>query len=166
MDTSSGYFASAERTACAHCTVSLATSGSGCKRPRLRHGILAGLPAVRRVPGANTGQPPARLILECLRDREDDVLRPAHSPTSNQAERDVRPAKTEQKISGRLRPEQATRHRYAIRGYISTAAKHPRQHLHRPARRAGRESLDAAHPSTGLNPPSRHYAARTNITHK
>jgi len=36
----------------------------------------------------------------------------------------VRPAKTQQKISGRLRSEQATRHRYAIRGYISTAAKH------------------------------------------
>jgi hypothetical protein len=42
----------------------------------------------------------------------------------NQAERDVRPAKTQQKISGRLRSEQATRHRYAVRGYISTAAKH------------------------------------------
>jgi transposase len=38
-------------------------------------------------------------------------------------ERDVRPAKVQQKISGRLRSEQATRHRYAIRGYISTAAK-------------------------------------------
>ena len=38
--------------------------------------------------------------------------------------RDVRPAKVQQKISGRLRSEQATRHRYAIRGYISTAAKH------------------------------------------
>ncbi len=45
-------------------------------------------------------------------------------PTSNQAERDVRPAKTQEKISGRLRSEQATRQRYAIRGYISTAAKH------------------------------------------
>ena len=45
-------------------------------------------------------------------------------PTSNQAERDVRPAKIQQKISGRLRSEQATRHRYAIRGYLSTAAKH------------------------------------------
>jgi hypothetical protein len=29
-----------------------------------------------------------------------------------------------QKISGRLRSETATRHRYALRGYISTAAKH------------------------------------------
>jgi hypothetical protein len=37
---------------------------------------------------------------------------------------DLRPAKTQQKISGRLRSEQVTRDRYAIRGYISTAAKH------------------------------------------
>ena len=71
---------------------------------------------------------PARLLLECLRDREDDVLRFLSDlripPTSNQAERDMRPAKTQQKISGRLPSEQATRHRYAIRSYISTAAKH------------------------------------------
>ena len=45
-------------------------------------------------------------------------------PTSNQAERDLRPAKTQQKISGRLRSEKTTRDRYAIRGYASTAAKH------------------------------------------
>ena len=37
---------------------------------------------------------------------------------------DLRPAKTQQKISGRLRFEQATRDRYAIGGYASTAAKH------------------------------------------
>jgi transposase len=43
---------------------------------------------------------------------------------NNQAERDARPAKTQQKISGRLRSESATRHRYAVRGYASTAAKH------------------------------------------
>jgi transposase len=93
-----------------------------------RHGVRAGLSAVRRLPGANVAQPPARLLLECLRDREADVLRFLSDlripPTSNQAERDVRPAKTQQKISGRLRSEQATRHRYAIRGYSSTAAKH------------------------------------------
>ena len=93
-----------------------------------RHGVRVGLSQVRRIPGANVEQPPARLLLECLRDREDDVLRFQSDlripPTSNQAERDVRPAKTQQKISGRLRSEQATRHRYAIRGYISTATKH------------------------------------------
>jgi transposase len=71
---------------------------------------------------------PSQRLLEDLRDRQDDVLRfttdlriPA---TSNQAERDLRPAKTQEKISGRLRSDQTTRHRYAIRGYISTAAKH------------------------------------------
>jgi hypothetical protein len=45
-------------------------------------------------------------------------------PTSNQAERDLRPSKTQQKISGRLRSEKTTRDRYAIRGYASTAVKH------------------------------------------
>jgi hypothetical protein len=93
-----------------------------------RHGVRVGLSQVPRIPGASVEQPPARLLLECLRDREHDVLRFLSDlripPTSNQAERDVRPAKTQQKISGRLRSEQATRHRYAVRGYISTAAKH------------------------------------------
>ena len=76
----------------------------------------------------NKKQPPARLLLECLHDREHDVLRFLSDlripSTSNGAERDLRPAKTQQKISGRLRSEQVTRHRYAIRGYISTASKH------------------------------------------
>jgi hypothetical protein len=93
-----------------------------------RNAVRVGLSEVRRVPGANKKQPPARLLLECLNDREDDVLRFLTDlrvpPTSNQAERDLRPAKTQQKISGRLRSEDITRHRYAIRGYISTAAKH------------------------------------------
>jgi transposase len=93
-----------------------------------RHGVLVGLSQVRRVPGANQKQPPARMLLECLHDREHDVLRFLSDlripPTSNGAERDLRPAKTQQKISGRLRSETTTRNRYAIRGYISTAAKH------------------------------------------
>jgi transposase len=91
-----------------------------------RHGVILGLGQVRRVGGRK--QQPCRDLLECLRDREDDILRFTTDlripPTSNQAERDVRPAKTQQKISGRLRSENTTRHRYAIRGYISTAAKH------------------------------------------
>jgi len=93
-----------------------------------RHGVRVGLSQVRRIPGGREKQPPGRLLLECLRDREHDVLRfltdlgvPA---TNNQAERDARPAKTQQKISGRLRSEKATRDRYALRGYLSTAAKH------------------------------------------
>jgi hypothetical protein len=93
-----------------------------------RRGVTVGLSEVRRVPGAKSKQPPARTLLECLRQREADVLRfltdTAIPPTSNQAERDLRPSKTQQKISGRLRSEKTTRHRYAIRGYASTAAKH------------------------------------------
>ena len=93
-----------------------------------RRGVTVGLSEVRRVPGAKSKQPPARTLLQCLRDREADVLRfltdTAIPPTSNQAERDLRPSKTQQKISGRLRSEKTTRHRYAIRGYASTAAKH------------------------------------------
>ncbi len=45
-------------------------------------------------------------------------------PTSNQAERDLRPSKIQQKISGRLTSEARTRDRYTILGYLSTAAKH------------------------------------------
>ena len=93
-----------------------------------RRGVTVGLSEVRRVPGARSKQPPARTLLECLRHREADVLRfltdTAIPPTSNQAERDLRPSKTQQKISGRLRSEKTTRDRYAIRGYASTAVKH------------------------------------------
>ena len=91
-----------------------------------RHGVILGLGQVKRVGGRK--QAPCRELLECLRHRQDDVLRFAFDlripPTSNQAERDLRPAKTQQKISGRLRSEETTRHRYAIRGYISTVRKH------------------------------------------
>jgi hypothetical protein len=97
----------------------------------LRRGVAVGLSDVRRAPGANIKQPPARVLLECLRDRQDDMLRfltdTAILPTNSQAGRDARPAKIQQKISGRLRSEQATRDRYAIRGYVSTAAKHGHQ---------------------------------------
>jgi hypothetical protein len=91
-----------------------------------RHGVLAGLSEIPRQPGRK--QHPCRDLLECLRDRRDDVLRFVGDlripPTSNDAERDLRPAKTQQKISGRLRSDKTTRHRYAIRGYLSSAGKH------------------------------------------
>ncbi len=91
-----------------------------------RHGVLVGLSGVPRRQGR--GQLKHRALLEDLRDRHHDVLRFVYDlripPTSNDAERDLRPAKTQQKISGRLRSETTTRHRYAIRGYISTASKH------------------------------------------
>ena len=91
-----------------------------------RHGVILGLGQVPRRQGRK--QLKHRALLEALRDRHDDILRFVYDlripPTSNQAERDARPAKTQQKISGRLRSEETTRHRYAIRGYISTASKH------------------------------------------
>jgi len=93
-----------------------------------RNAVRVGLSEVRPVPGAKAKQKPGRMLLECLRDREADVLRflgdTRIPPTSNQAERDLRPSKTQQKISGRLRSETATRNRYAIRGYLDTARKH------------------------------------------
>jgi transposase len=85
---------------------------------------------VPRIPGppSKTAQLPGRCLLETLRDREADVLRFVYDtrvpPTNNQGERDLRPLKTQQKISGRLQSEKTTRHRLTIRGYISTAAKH------------------------------------------
>jgi hypothetical protein len=68
------------------------------------------------------------MLLECLRDREQDVTRFCADtriwPTNNISEHDLRPHKTQQKISGRLTCEDATRDRLTIRSYISTARKH------------------------------------------
>lgn len=95
----------------------------------LRRAVRFGLSQIRRTPGpaATTAQPLGRLLLECLRDRETDVLRFTTDtriwPTNNTSERDLRPLKTQQKISGRLTSEDATRHRLTIRSYIATAAK-------------------------------------------
>lgn len=91
--------------------------------------MRCGLSQIRRAPGpaATTKQPVGRLLLECLRDREADVLRFTTDtrvwPTNNQSERDLRPLKTQQKISGRLTSDKTTRDRLALRSYISTAAK-------------------------------------------
>jgi transposase len=94
---------------------------------RLRNGMLVGLSATTSH-GTRPGERKARLLLEVLRNRPDDVLRFAHDlqvpPTSNQAERDLRPSKIQQKISGRLTSEARTQDRYTILGYLSTAAKH------------------------------------------
>jgi transposase len=94
-----------------------------------RDGVLVGLSDTTSH-GDRPGERKARLLLEVLRDREADMLRFAHDlrvpPTSNQAERDLRPAKIQQKISGRLTSEARTTDRYRIRGYLSTAAKHHR----------------------------------------
>jgi transposase len=92
-----------------------------------RQGVLVGLRDTDAAAGSRPGERKARLLLECLRDRPDDVLRFAHDlnvpPTSNQAERDLRPSKIQQNISGRLTSEQRTKDRYTILGYVSSAAK-------------------------------------------
>ena len=90
-------------------------------------GVRVGLSETTRH-GNRPGERKTRLLLETLRDRQTDVLRFTGDlrvpPTSNQAERDLRPAKTQQKISGRLTSEARTQDRYRIRGYLSTAIKH------------------------------------------
>ena len=94
---------------------------------RFRNGMLVGLSDTLSA-GTRPGERKARLLLEVLRDRPEDVLRFAHDlkvpPTSNQAERDLRPSKIQQKISGRLTSIARTEDRYTILGYISTATKH------------------------------------------
>jgi transposase len=94
---------------------------------RFREGVLVAL-SDTTTHGDRPGERKARLLLEALRDREADVLRFTRDltvpPSSNQAERDLRPAKIQQNISGRLTSEKRTKDRYTIRGYLSTAAKH------------------------------------------
>jgi transposase len=95
-----------------------------------RDAIKVGLSEVPRVPGPrhSTAQRPGRELLEFCRDRADDVLRFCGDtriwPTNNISERDLRPTKTQQKISGRLTSERATQNRLNIRSYIDTARKH------------------------------------------
>jgi transposase len=85
---------------------------------------LAQLP--RPAPGA--AGPPARRLLDDLREREADVLRfvgdTRVEPTNNLAERDLRWAKTQQNTSGRLTDPEVTADRLAARSYIATVAKH------------------------------------------
>jgi len=94
-----------------------------------RRAVRVGLSQVPRVPGPrnSTAQRPGRELLEFCRDREDDVLRFSLDtriwPTNNISERDLRPTKTQQKISGRLTSETVTQDRLDIRSYIDTARK-------------------------------------------
>ncbi|MCA1704107.1 MAG: IS66 family transposase [Actinobacteria bacterium] len=95
-----------------------------------RHAIRVGLAQVPRVPGPrqHTKQHPGRDLLEFCGDRDDVVLGFCSDtriwPTNNISERDLRPTKTQQKISGRLTSEDATRDRLDIRSYLDTARKH------------------------------------------
>ncbi|MPY81467.1 MAG: transposase, partial [Actinophytocola sp.] len=94
---------------------------------RWRHAILCGLASHPRRDGRK--QTKTRNLLERLRDRADQVLRFARDPTlvpftNNQAERDLRPAKTQIKISGCHRSQSGAQAWLRVRGYISTVRKH------------------------------------------
>ena len=92
-----------------------------------RHAILCGLASHPRRSGRK--QSKTRNLLERLRDRDEQVLLFARHPglvpfTNNQAERDLRPAKTQIKISGCHRSNTGAQAWLRIRGYISTVRKH------------------------------------------
>jgi transposase len=90
-----------------------------------RHAILVGL--AQHPTSEGRKQSKTRNLLERLRDREADVLRFAHDLsvpfTNNQAERDLRPTKTQMKISGTFRSTTSAKAWARIRGYVSTARK-------------------------------------------
>lgn len=91
-----------------------------------KHALLVGLAQHRRTPGRK--QSKTRNLLERLRDRDEQVLlftRDLSVPfTNNQAERDLRPTKTQMKISGCRRSDTTARAWLRIRGHISTVSKH------------------------------------------
>jgi hypothetical protein len=94
-----------------------------------RHAVLAGLSDIPRIPGpkSSTAQHPGRDLLEFCSSHQTDVTRFCYDtqvwPTNNISERDLRPTKTQQKISGRLTSEDITQDRLDIRSYIDTARK-------------------------------------------
>ncbi|MEV6674499.1 IS66 family transposase [Streptomyces sp. NPDC051162] len=94
----------------------------------LRAAVRIGLAATKRIDDTRPGARKTRLLLEAFRDREDDFLRFTTDlripPTSNQAERDLRPSKIQENISGRLTDPDRAKDRYLIRGVLSTAVKH------------------------------------------
>jgi len=94
-------------------------------RKEWKHAVLVGLAANPRAEGRK--QSKTRNLLERCRDREVEILRFATDLTvpftNNQAERDLRPTKTQLKISGCHRSETGANAWLRIRGYISTARK-------------------------------------------
>jgi transposase len=94
----------------------------------LRAAVAIGLARTADLDDQRPGARKTRLLLEEIEQREPDFLRFTTDlripPTSNQAERDLRPSKIQEKISGRLTSEDRTKDRYLIRGVLSTAIKH------------------------------------------
>jgi hypothetical protein len=96
---------------------------------QFRRAVRVGLAEIPRIPGprGSTAQRPGRELLEFCSCHEHDVLRFTADtrvfPTNNISERDLRPTKTQQKISGRLTSEDTTQDRLDIRSYLDTARK-------------------------------------------
>ena len=91
-----------------------------------RQAVLLGLSEHRRAEGRK--QSKARNLLERMRDREEEILRfsaDLSAPlTNNGSERDLRPVKTQIKISGCHRATSGAKNWLRVRGYISTVRKH------------------------------------------
>jgi hypothetical protein len=108
----------------------------------LRHAVLVGLSEHPRAAGRK--QSKARNLLERLRDRQADILRFTTNSdvpfTNNGSERDLRPVKTQLKISGCHRAATGARAWLRVRGYISTVRKH------------GEDVLTALHDAITGNP--------------
>ncbi|MER7820906.1 transposase [Streptomyces sp. NPDC096153] len=107
---------------------SLAPALSAIGLQGARSALTIGLAHTARLDDTRPGARKSRLLLEALRDRPDDFWRFLSDlripPTSNQAERDLRPSKIQENISGRLPHLERAKDRYLIRGVLSTVIKH------------------------------------------
>ena len=91
-----------------------------------RHAVLVGLAEHRKADGRK--QSKTRNLLQRLHDHQTEILRFVHDTqvpfTNNGSERDLRPAKTQLKISGCHRSADGATNWLRVRGYISTVRKH------------------------------------------
>jgi transposase len=118
--------AAAARTARDHGLDHIPPDRSAAPLHLFRQAVLVGLTEHPRAAGRK--QSKARNLLERLRDRQAEILRftvDLSVPfTNNGSERDLRPVKTQLKISGCHRAATGATNWLRVRGYISTVRKH------------------------------------------